>query len=184
MCGWMRVSRIQCVGLIHCLGAGACVAERIHSPFLSLFPSVAEHMDSMKLLRVLLSLSSSQSLCLCLCLTMSVSEFQQRKDFFLFFFTEDLNRLVCERLSVHPCANTFFCFGLVWVFWGCCFVVVIYFSTVAFIFLLWFNLCLFASAQKSFELISSTPLLRIIICNNKPSKCLCLSVCLSLSVSL
>ena len=109
---------------------------------------------------------------------------EQRKDFFLFFFTEDLNRLVCERLSVHACANTFFCFGLVWGFFGCCFVVVIYFSTVAFIFSLWFNLCLFASAQKSFELISSTPLLRIIICNNKPSKCLCLSVCLSLSVSL
>ena len=61
------------------------------------------------------------------------------------FFTEALNRLVCERVCMHVHANTFSCFGLVWGFFGGCFVVVIYFSTVAFIFLLWFNLCLFAS---------------------------------------
>ena len=114
VCGWMRVSRIQCVGLIHCLGAGACVAERIHSPFLSLFPSVAEHMDSMKLLRVLLSLSSSQSLCLSLCLTMSVSEFQQRKDFFLLFFYRGFKQTcVWETECASMCKHLFlFWFGL------------------------------------------------------------------------
>ena len=41
-----------------------------------------------------------------------------------------------------------------------------------FVFSSWFNLCLFASvasAENGLELIGSTPLLRIIVCNNKPS---------------
>ena len=33
------------------------------------------------------------------------------------------------------------------------------------------NLCLLANAQTTYEIISSTPLLWTIVCNNKPSKC-------------
>ena len=116
----MRVSSIQCMRLTHCLGAGACVAERIHSPFLSLFPSVAEHMDSMKLLRVLLSLSSSWCLRLSLSVSLCLSQNFNKGKISSSFFTEALNRFVCERererVCVHACANPFFFFFFVVVF--------------------------------------------------------------------